>query len=153
MSMIEERLHALHSDAREQGTAAPGAGESGPTSAPETAPAPESAPDTASPADPAAELVQRYSEYPPFLTVGQVVPESPARIAGLKEGDAVVSWNGVTYQHPEPITMISQITARHENKELKVVVQRGGSLLALTVEPKKWSGRGLLGCLLNKVKK
>ena len=56
-----------------------------------------------------AALLLRYADYPAFLSVGQVLAASPADDAGLQEGDTVLSWNGVTYQHPDPITFISRM--------------------------------------------
>ena len=45
------------------------------------------------------------------------------------------------------------MTPRFENKEMPVVITRNAEVLCLTLVPKKWEGRGILGCLLQKMKK
>ncbi|KAJ9437322.1 putative 26S proteasome non-ATPase regulatory subunit 9 [Diplonema papillatum] len=97
-------------------------------------------------------LVARYTAYDPFLTVSSVLPTSPAEEAGLLKDDFIVAWSGVTKQHPDAMAMISQITKRHENEELAVVIRRGGETRKLLITPKKWSGNGLLGCVLLRLK-
>eukprot|EP01059_Diplonema_ambulator_P020537 TRINITY_DN34366_c0_g1_i1.p1 TRINITY_DN34366_c0_g1~~TRINITY_DN34366_c0_g1_i1.p1 ORF type:complete len:223 (+),score=81.18 TRINITY_DN34366_c0_g1_i1:35-670(+) len=98
-------------------------------------------------------LVERYRAYPEFLVVDSVLPDSPAAESGLRQSDKIISWNGVTKQQPDFMGMIASITARYENKAMNIIVGRGGlSVQKVVLTPKKWSGRGLLGCVLNKIK-
>eukprot|EP01064_Diplonema_japonicum_P001207 TRINITY_DN10773_c0_g4_i1.p1 TRINITY_DN10773_c0_g4~~TRINITY_DN10773_c0_g4_i1.p1 ORF type:complete len:223 (+),score=60.95 TRINITY_DN10773_c0_g4_i1:47-670(+) len=96
-------------------------------------------------------LVTRFKEYPEFLTVGSVLPDSPAA-SGLRQGDKILSWNGITKNQTGFLQMISKMTLRYENNEMNIVVKRGAlSVQKVVITPKKWSGKGLLGCVLNKI--
>jgi hypothetical protein len=104
----------------------------------------------------------------PLLQVGKVFPESPASVAGLAKGDAIVAIGNYNFPGPEPKRGFKSEAERHmdsiqwfrgvaeslkplvleraEGGEIDVVVQRGaGKFAALTLRPAKWSGEGLIG--------
>jgi 26S proteasome non-ATPase regulatory subunit 9 len=48
---------------------------------------------------------------------------------------------------------IVQLVGQRVNQEIEIVVQRGTQTVALTLTPKPWGGRGLLGCHLTPFQK
>lgn len=109
--------------------------------------------------------------------VDVVHPGSPSSAAGIVAGDRLlrlgslrlsptqrrseVSTGGVcngvsaaTTQQTRSLTvaeifqMLPAEVANHENERVAVVLQRGGRILPLWLIPRRWQGRGLLGCHL-----
>jgi 26S proteasome regulatory subunit N4 len=78
----------------------------------------------------------------PFAKVESVAVDCPADKAGLKIGDSILSFG------TEEFTLTNLATLVHENEPVSVVVERKGAVVQLMLVPKKWSGRGLLGCYL-----
>lgn len=87
----------------------------------------------------------------PFAVVDLVFENSPSMIAGLKEDDEIIRCAHITSQTPNSLETMGSLVSESEDRELDIVIQRGqGEVLALKLTPKKWSGRGLLGCHLQK---
>ncbi|KAF9920135.1 hypothetical protein FBU30_010063 [Linnemannia zychae] len=85
----------------------------------------------------------------PFARINAVAPDSPARDAGLVQGDKIVSFGPVDANTPNTLPTLSAHVQSHENRPIVVKVQRGDSpdLVSLVLVPKQgWGGRGLLGC-------
>lgn len=82
----------------------------------------------------------------PFAKVNGVAPDSPANIAGLERGDLVIEFGNVTFNTESPLQAIAVELPKNEFKSLKIKVKRGEEIKILSVIPKLWSGRGLLGC-------
>ena len=78
----------------------------------------------------------------PFAKVDSVGVDSPADEAGLKMGDRILSFG------TEERTLANLAKLVHANQTIKVVVERGGTVVQLSLTPHVWSGRGLLGCYL-----
>eukprot|EP00873_Tetraselmis_striata_P046606 jgi/Tetstr1/466870/TSEL_011327.t1 len=132
-SRIEANMHQLHALARE----------AKPPPATSDAAAESSVPRTAAPSDPPAEAPAA------FAIIDEVSEGSPASTAGIRAGDQLCAFGDVV-RNPQR-TELKQIAAmiqRYEDKELPTKVLRDGKLLSLMLVPKKWSGRGLLGCHL-----
>ncbi|OAQ34007.1 hypothetical protein K457DRAFT_192842 [Linnemannia elongata AG-77] len=86
---------------------------------------------------------------PPFARVNAVAPDSPAREAGLVQGDRIVVFGTVNANTSNTLPTLSAHVQSRENKPIVVKVQRGESteLVSLILVPKQgWGGRGLLGC-------
>ncbi|KAG7164733.1 26S proteasome non-ATPase regulatory subunit 9-like, partial [Homarus americanus] len=72
----------------------------------------------------------------PFAKVDHVVLGSPANMAGLQENDLLTQFGSITCDNFRSLVNISQI----------ITVSRNEQSVTLTLTPRQWSGRGLLGC-------
>ncbi|MCA9228463.1 MAG: PDZ domain-containing protein, partial [Planctomycetales bacterium] len=68
------------------------------------------------------------------LSVGEVLPGSPAEKAGLKEGDVVVSIGGKDLAEPEAVV---ELVRANKGKPLSLVVRRFGEEVKLKVKPER----------------
>ncbi|KAF9379622.1 26S proteasome non-ATPase regulatory subunit 9, partial [Podila verticillata] len=84
----------------------------------------------------------------PFAKVNAVAPDSPAREAGLLQGDKIVAFGTVTASTPNVLPSLSEHVQSRENKPILVKVLRGDAseLQSLILIPRQgWGGRGMLG--------
>ncbi|MRJ02183.1 MAG: RIP metalloprotease RseP [Epsilonproteobacteria bacterium] len=65
--------------------------------------------------------------------VGEVLPNSPAALAGIEPGDRILSIND---QKIEKWSDLSLIIARSQNRPLQILIDRKGKLLQIIVTPK-----------------
>ncbi|XP_040842988.1 26S proteasome non-ATPase regulatory subunit 9 isoform X1 [Ochotona curzoniae] len=88
------------------------------------------------------------SHSPPeaFARVNSVSPGSPASIAGLQVGDEILEFGSVNTQNFQSLHHISTVVQHSEMKPLSVTVLRQGQKHQLRLVPKRWTGKGLLGC-------
>ncbi|KAF9436443.1 putative 26S proteasome regulatory subunit [Entomortierella beljakovae] len=85
----------------------------------------------------------------PFARVNAIAPDSPAKEAGLLQGDMVVVFGIIDVRTPDVLPSLSQHVQLKEDKPIVVKVQRNESteLHSLVLVPRQgWGGRGLLGC-------
>ncbi|KAJ1507907.1 26S proteasome non-ATPase regulatory subunit 9 [Coelomomyces lativittatus] len=94
------------------------------------------------PPEAASEVVQSL----PFALVNSVSPASPAFSAGLLQGDKIVTFGNLNFQNNNNLQALSSFVTSHENFEFNVDILRNGRLNRLLLTPRKWEGRGLLGC-------
>ena len=93
-------------------------------------------------------------ELEPIAVVDDVQEGSPAHEAGLQIGDLLMaayeSANGEHFQAQEQQTMrqVEELVMRSENKAIMLQVRRNQLVVSLSLTPKRWQGRGLLGCHL-----
>lgn len=83
--------------------------------------------------------------------VSSVSPDSPAAEAGLLPGHAITRLGSVRAKHvtKDGIARIVDEVGKHEGKKLLLeVVAPDGTRHKFTLRPRRWSGDGLLGCLL-----
>ena len=119
MASIEKGLHSLHAQSRESIGAQSDMDVSEPAA---------SLPDT-------------------FAVIDVVSSGSPAQTAGLKVGDAVVSFGSVdTSNFNGDLKAIAGVVQTSQDKNVRVQVVRDRRVVTLTLKPQRWSGRGLLGC-------
>lgn len=74
--------------------------------------------------------------------VGDVLPESPAMMAGLAQGDRIVSIDG------EPVELwhdLKELVSKSAGKELSMVVERGSSKITLLVVPELAEDKNIFG--------
>lgn len=88
----------------------------------------------------------------PTIAITQLSEDSPAKQAGLKEGDAVLQVNGVEIK---TIEQLQQATRENAGKETKYFVKRGSELMEKTITPRTNppEGQGPLGVALATVAK
>lgn len=84
----------------------------------------------------------------PFALVDTVTQGSPAFQAGLRVGDEIIELGSVNTQNFRNLRDIASVVQHSEGKSLRVGLLRSGQEMHLSLTPKQWSGRGLLGCNL-----
>ncbi|KAI9497914.1 hypothetical protein BDB00DRAFT_802537 [Zychaea mexicana] len=82
----------------------------------------------------------------PFARVNAVAPDSPADASGLQRNDKVVKFGHVHAENHDRLQALNRLVGQSENKAISVLVLRDSQSIDLTLTPKKWSGRGTLGC-------
>jgi 26S proteasome non-ATPase regulatory subunit 9 len=157
MAQIEAKMHALH--------ALPIAAR-----APSVAAAPPAARDAsvARAAPPAAcKAIDAAGEVgsaggAAFALIDEVAAGGPAALAGLCVGDALLAFGPVTASTSEPLSAVAREVGAAEAAagEVCVTVRRkrattataaggiGDEVVVLALHPRRWDGRGLLGCHL-----
>lgn len=88
-----------------------------------------------------------FSVSRPFAMVDEITEASPAAEDGLQLGDQIVKFGNVERGE----NLLQQLAAEVQQKQgeaVSLVVMRQGALINLTVTPRTWSGRGLLGYIL-----
>lgn len=81
----------------------------------------------------------------PFAMIDEITEASPAAEDGLQLGDQVVKFGNVEIGE-NLLQRLAAEVQKNQNKAVPLVVMRQGALITLTVTPRAWSGRGLLGC-------
>lgn len=77
------------------------------------------------------------------MEVAEVVPDSPAAVAGLQEGDVIVAANGQAIKN---VSELIDATAPRAGEPTLYVVEREGQLLPpITITPADRGGRGQIG--------
>ncbi|KAJ4813701.1 26S proteasome non-ATPase regulatory subunit 9 [Rhynchospora pubera] len=81
----------------------------------------------------------------PFATIDEIAEDSPAAEDGLQLGDGIVKFGNVENGERLQERLVSEAQS-NQGRPVSVVVIRRGAFLNLTVTPRPWRGRGLLGC-------
>lgn len=96
---------------------------------------------------------------PPFAKIQSVTAGSPAMEAALAAGDLIVNFGGVIASTPKCLTAVAECVQRHVNQAITLVVLRPHETVEVTFYevstslcPRKWKGKGLLGCQLSPYK-
>ncbi|CAL5374597.1 unnamed protein product [Camellia sinensis] len=82
----------------------------------------------------------------PFALVDEIAEASPAPEDGLQLGDQIVKFGNVE-SGDDMLPKLAFEALSNQDREIPVVVLRQGALINLTVTPRAWQGRGLLGKL------
>ncbi|KAG0343590.1 putative 26S proteasome regulatory subunit [Podila humilis] len=85
----------------------------------------------------------------PFAKVNAIAPDSPAKEAGLLQGDMIVAFGPVSARTPNALPSLSEHVQTRENKPILVKVLRNhaAELQSVILVPRQgWGGRGMLGC-------
>lgn len=83
--------------------------------------------------------------------VAQVVSGSPASESGLEVNDKLLQFGSLTKNNCVNLKSIGELVLNSENRSIQLVILRNSQVKNINVVPKKWSGRGLLGCLFNPI--
>ncbi|XP_039262779.2 26S proteasome non-ATPase regulatory subunit 9-like [Styela clava] len=81
-----------------------------------------------------------------FASINLVSSGSPADFAGLRVGDELIQFGSVNETNFQNLQSIATVVQHSEGKNVEVKIKREGNIQRLMLTPKKWSGRGLLGC-------
>nr|CAI5828974.1 unnamed protein product [Callosobruchus analis] len=82
----------------------------------------------------------------PFAKVTIVSENAPAQFAGIMVNDEIVEFGSVNATNFKNITDIATVVQHSEGAQVNVKLKRGDRFLTVVLVPKKWSGKGLLGC-------
>lgn len=80
----------------------------------------------------------------PFLLIDEINDASPAAIDGLQIGDQIVKFGSVEVGD-QILTRLSSVIQLNQGKPIAVVIMRQGVLMNITMTPRQWHGRGLMG--------
>ncbi|KAL7193443.1 hypothetical protein ACSBR2_025120 [Camellia fascicularis] len=83
----------------------------------------------------------------PFALVDEIAEASPAPEDGLQLGDQIVKFGNVE-SGDDLLPKLASEALSNQDREIPVVVLRQGALINLTVTPRAWQGRGMLGWFL-----
>ncbi|KAL2612764.1 hypothetical protein R1flu_024456 [Riccia fluitans] len=89
--------------------------------------------------------IERTPMYTPFAVFDEVTAGSPAEQDGIRLGDLLVKFGNVE-GGSDLLPRLASEGQRNEGVAVEVVVLRDGIRVHLTITPRQWSGRGLLGC-------
>ncbi|XP_065708013.1 26S proteasome non-ATPase regulatory subunit 9 [Patagioenas fasciata] len=119
MKQVEEALHQLHAREKEKRAR-----------------------------DEAEALAEARSQSQPqaFARVNAVTPGSPASISGLQVDDEIVEFGSVNINNFQNLQNIATVVQHSEGRPLSVTVIRSGRKVHVGLTPKRWAGKGLLGC-------
>ncbi|XP_073307120.1 uncharacterized protein [Primulina huaijiensis] len=81
----------------------------------------------------------------PFAMIDEITEASPASEDGLQLGDQIVKFGNVEIGE-NLLQRLAAEVQKNQSQAMPLVVMRQGALITLTVTPRAWSGRGLLGC-------
>lgn len=81
----------------------------------------------------------------PFAMVDEIADASPAAEDGLQLGDQILKFGNVTAGDNLLQKLGSEVQA-NQGQGIAIVVLRQGAPVNITVTPRPWQGRGLLGC-------
>lgn len=81
-----------------------------------------------------------------FARVTDVTEGSPASYAGIQAGDEVVEFGSVNSANFKAITDIATVVQHSEGTQISVKLKRNQRFTIINLVPRKWAGRGLLGC-------
>lgn len=84
----------------------------------------------------------------PFAKINEVAVGSPAKEAGLCEGDLILEFGPINYTNHNNLRALMEVvtTAADSHQEIKIIIQRGTNTTQVGLTPKPWLGRGLIGC-------
>ncbi|KAG2760211.1 hypothetical protein Pcac1_g27857 [Phytophthora cactorum] len=95
----------------------------------------------------------------PFAQVLSVTDHSPAMQATLKSGDLLVEFGGIVSSTPKCLMAMAECVQKNVNTPIPVVLLRSVETpdehfeeLRVSLCPRKWGGKGLLGCQLSPFK-
>ncbi|KAL9242485.1 hypothetical protein vseg_016478 [Gypsophila vaccaria] len=83
--------------------------------------------------------------YIPFAVVDEIADSSPAAEDGLQLGDQIVKFGSVE-SGENMLPMLAEEVQRSQGSAISVAIMRHGALSNVSITPRTWQGRGLLGC-------
>ncbi|KYM99170.1 PREDICTED: 26S proteasome non-ATPase regulatory subunit 9 [Cyphomyrmex costatus] len=90
--------------------------------------------------------IQETEALEPFLRVNLVSPGSPAETAGIQVEDLILEFGSVHCRNFKSLTDIGKLVENSRYKTIHVKIKRGSNTIVLSLTPRPWVGKGLLGC-------
>ncbi|XP_058825286.1 26S proteasome non-ATPase regulatory subunit 9 [Topomyia yanbarensis] len=90
--------------------------------------------------------IRRTGPVKPIAKVNVVSDGSPAQEAGIALRDELIEFGTVNAANFRDLSQIGVLVRSCENKSIPVKIRRDGKIIDITLTPKAWNGRGLLGC-------
>ncbi|MED6211909.1 hypothetical protein PIB30_078079 [Stylosanthes scabra] len=81
----------------------------------------------------------------PFAMVDEIADASPAAEDGLQLGDQILKF-GCVEAGDNLLQRLSSEAQSNVGRTVPVVIMRQGTMINLTITPRTWQGRGLMGC-------
>ncbi|XP_066143367.1 26S proteasome non-ATPase regulatory subunit 9 [Euwallacea fornicatus] len=82
----------------------------------------------------------------PFAKVTVVTEGSPSDYAGIRAGDEIVEFGSVNCKNFKTITDMVTVVQHSQGSQVGLKLKRGDHFVTVGLVPKKWAGKGLLGC-------
>lgn len=82
----------------------------------------------------------------PILIVTLVMPSSPAEHCGIQKDDEILEFGSINNDNFKELNQIIELVKHRQNQPIALKVKRNATTVDITLVPKTWSGRGLLGC-------
>lgn len=89
---------------------------------------------------------EQEADQKPILIVTCVSSSSPAEACGMRPDDKILEFGSINFTNFKELKQISELTMHRKNEQILLKVKRNDRIQNLTLIPKEWSGRGLLGC-------
>eukprot|EP01031_Cornospumella_fuschlensis_P035168 gene35168-42598_t len=85
----------------------------------------------------------------PIAKLDEILEGSPAAEAGIVDGDLLMKFGSITSNTADALPSIAKLVGASVSKPIAILVKRGEEVMELTLTPRTWGGRGLLGCHLS----
>ncbi|XP_018322958.1 26S proteasome non-ATPase regulatory subunit 9 [Agrilus planipennis] len=82
----------------------------------------------------------------PFAKIANVLEGSPADLAGLSPNDLLVEFGSVNARNFKCLKDIATVVEHSQGQQIRIKMKRGDAYLSTNLIPRKWQGKGLLGC-------
>ena len=84
-----------------------------------------------------------------FALIDEVFADGPAASAGVVVNDALLQFGSLNASNHDGLRALARLTQRSVGDSIPLLVLRGGTQrVRLSLQPRRWSGQGLLGCHL-----
>lgn len=91
-------------------------------------------------------LIDIIANTTPILLVTMVAPSSPAEECGIRKDDEILEFGSINHNNFRELKQISELAMHRQNQPISLKIKRQNRNFDITLIPKTWSGRGLLGC-------
>lgn len=89
----------------------------------------------------------------PIAILDVVLDRSPANLAGIRNGDFLLKFGDITATDPNALQSIARLVGNSVSRTIDLLIKRNDELIEISLIPKTWGGRGLLGCHLTPYKR
>lgn len=88
----------------------------------------------------------------PIGLIDQIADKSPAMLAGLQNGDLLLAFGTITAESSgNVLSLIPNVVQMSINQPLPLIIRRQGVAMNISIIPRAWGGKGLLGMHLSPI--